>query len=1347
VRPAVVVVVVLGVALPAAVLRHARGAAPSPPAIEQDHRNPLLLRDAAGERPVRTADEWAMRRAGILEGMQAAMGRLPDRSRLPALDVKVTAEVKGEGFTRQTITFVAEGAERVPAHLYLPTSRRPPDTRGPAMLALHQTSDKGKLDLAGEGPNPNMGYAPELARRGYVVLCPDYPSFGEYAGYDFAADKYESGSMKGIFNHMRAVDLLQARDDVDPHRVGAIGHSLGGHNAIFLAVFDERVKVAVSSCGWTALHDYYGGKLDGWTSDRYVPRIRDVYGLDPDRVPFDMPELIAAIAPRAFLSISPVRDDNFAVEGVKKGIAAAAPVFELLGAKDALHVRYPDCAHDFPPPERETAFAFIDKALQVIPPAGPKAAAPDETGDDFAAELPRIPPREPAEALRAFQTLPGFRIELAAAEPNVASPVALSFDERGRMFVCEMRDYSEQDKDRLGRVRMLEDLDDDGIFEKSTVYADDLSWPTAVLCVGGGVYVGAAPDILWLKDTDGDGRADERTVIFTGFGRSNVQGLLNSFHWGLDNRVHGATSTSGGQVRRPEQPEAEAINLGGRDFSFDPQALEIRAESGGGQHGMSFDDWGRKFVSANSDHIQMVMVPDRYLAADPHLTLPSARESIAADGPQAEVFRISPVEPWRVVRTRLRTSGAVPGIVEGGGRAAGYFTGATGVTIYRGDAFPPEYRGQAFVGDVGSNIIHRKVLEPNGVGLIARRIDEGREFVASHDIWFRPAQFANAPDGALYVIDVCREVIEHPASLPPVIKRHLDLTSGRDRGRIWRIVPDGFRRRPAPRLDAATTAELVANLGHRNGWHRDTAARLLFERRDPAAIPLLETLATSSNMPEARVHAMYALHGLRGLSEAVLDRGLADASPHVREHAVSLLATSVTYLSSTHTIREWNRKLTPLAADADPRVRFQVALCYSTPDSPDAPVVIDTLLRNAGDDRWLRAAALSKGARDPVRSLETLLAKPDDPFATSDRGRVVVTALVRTMGARNDPAQVTAALQTATNHPRLAADVLGALSEGLASAGASLRDRLEREPEARATFDRLLDDARKVAADPDADVPARVTALRLLATDSLATGRATFAAALSGNAPQDVQLAALAALDRFADPAVGPMLTMAWPGMTPAVRTAAGNVIFARPERAVAYLDAVEAGTIRAADVDRARLKTLESGDDAALRDRAAKLLASGAAAGRQEVFESYRPALSLAGDAARGRAVFERTCAACHRADDVGREIGPNLAAMKSRGAEAVLLNVIDPNREVNPQFVEYVVQTKAGRTTSGMLASETAGGITLKRAGGETETVSRTDVKRMRSSGLSLMPEGLEQGIDRQGMADLIAYVMSAK
>jgi putative heme-binding domain-containing protein len=236
-------------------------------------------------------------------------------------------------------------------------------------------------------------------------------------------------------------------------------------------------------------------------------------------------------------------------------------------------------------------------------------------------------------------------------------------------------------------------------------------------------------------------------------------------------------------------------------------------------------------------------------------------------------------------------------------------------------------------------------------------------------------------------------------------------------------------------------------------------------------------------------------------------------------------------------------------------------------------------------------------------------------------------------------------------------------------------------------------------------------------------------------------------MDRFASPDVGAILTKAWPTFTPAVRAAAANVLFARPERATVFLDAVESGKIRAADVDKSRLQALSTSDNAELKARAKKLLAAAPTGARQQVFDSFHESLSMKGDEARGKVLFEKTCVACHRLNGTGQEIGPNLAAMKARGAEAILVNVIDPNREVNPQFVEYIVQTKSGRTTSGLLAAETASGVTLKRAGGETETIARADIKRMRSSGLSLMPENLEQGMDKQAFADLIAYILASK
>lgn len=1300
-----------------------------------DHSRLLVYRDAAGkEHAITTAADWLKRRTHILAGMQQAMGPLPDRSNLPPLDVQVreSETVSGDGYTRLTISFVAEAGDRIPAYLYLPAGR-PLDEKRAAILALHPTGAAGKGIVDGAGPLANRGYAKELARRGYVVLAPDYPSFGDYK-YDFKTGNYVSGTMKGIFNHMRAVDLLQSRSEIDPGRIGVIGHSLGGHNAMFAGVFDERLKVIVSSCGWTPFHEYYQGKIAGWTSDRYMPRLKDVYALDPDKVPFDFYEVVAALAPRAFFSVSPLRDSNFDVGGVRKAEAKARPVFELLGAADNLQVRYPDCEHDFPDEMRAAAYDFIDSVL-----AHQRA---DKT--DFADELPRIPPHEPAAALATFQTLPGFKIEQVAAEPLVHSPVAVAFDANSRMYVVEMIDYSEQDKEFLGTVRLLEDTDGDGRFDKSTLFADNLSWPTAIACYDGGVFVGAAPDIVYLKDSDGDGRADIRRTVFTGFGRSNVQGLFNSFQWGLDNRIHGATSSSGAQVRRPDDPDGKPLQLSGRDFAFDPRTLLIEPVSGGAQHGLSFDDWGRKFVSSNSDHIQLVMYEDRCIARNRRLAAPGARLSIAADGPQAEVFRISPVEPWRIVRTRLRVAGKEKGPVEGGGRAAGYFTGATGVTIYRGNAWPAEYRGQAFIGDVGSNIVHRKLLEPDGVALIARRADQGHEFVASTDIWFRPAQFANAPDGNLYIIDVYREVIEHPASLPPVIKKHLDLTSGRDRGRIYRVVADRFSQPELPRLGQAGTAELVATLDHRNGWHRDTAARLLFERADRSAVGPLTKLAGNARLPEGRMHALYALAGLGALTAEIVLPRLNDESPHVREHAIRL---SEALAPDSAEIRQ---RFAALADDSDVRVRYQLAFSLGALPESVRTRPLARLLRRDPQDRWIRLAALTSLSEGAAAVLVEL--SDDGAFQKTAAAATVCGELAQLVGAQGRQSEVLATLAAIDAIPpeqsKLATGIMVALTEGLSRSGSPLQSQVAgRSGKANELLAAALVSARKIAVDDAAAIPDRVEAIHTLALAPYPENRAAFSGLLESREPQDVQMAALAALGRYHDPEIGILLADGWPTFGPKLRAAVQETIFSRTGWLLTFLERVDRDEVPAADLEPARLKLLESHPDVAVRDKARSAAAKVKLGRRQDVFDAYRPALDLAGDSARGKTHFQKICAVCHRLENVGTEIGPNLATLQNRGAEAILLNVLDPNREVNPQYVNYIVVTTEGRSLTGLIAGETATSITLKRQENATDTVLRADIDQLKSTGQSIMPEGLEKQLDRQAMADLIAYLLSVK
>lgn len=330
----------------------------------------ISYRDSSGmKKPVNTLAEWKQKRGQILESMQQAMGQLPGRSGLPALDIQITDSLKEDHYTRLTISFSVAENERVPAYLYVPLQKDKLE-KLPAMLALHQTGAPGKQLVDGQD-----AYAKELAQRGYVVIAPDYPGFGDLKNYDFENDRYQSGTMKGIFNHMRCVDLLQAREDVDAERIGVIGHSLGGHNAMFVGAFDTRLKVIISSCGWTLMDYYdigeaskqYGGRLGPWAQERYMPMLRNKYNLDADKIPFDFDEVIAALAPRAFFSNSPLNDSNFEVSGVRKGIAAASEVYRFLQAENKLQIRYPNAGHDFPPEIRLEAYRFIDKILEHAP--------------------------------------------------------------------------------------------------------------------------------------------------------------------------------------------------------------------------------------------------------------------------------------------------------------------------------------------------------------------------------------------------------------------------------------------------------------------------------------------------------------------------------------------------------------------------------------------------------------------------------------------------------------------------------------------------------------------------------------------------------------------------------------------------------------------------------------------------------------------------------------------------------------------------------------------------------------------------------------------------------------------
>jgi dienelactone hydrolase len=310
---------------------------------------------------IRTPSDWQRRRQHIVLGIEQVMGPLPRPQQPIPLDVVILEEHRERHFTRRKVAYRTDRPDkRVSAWLVLPNAE--PAARNAAVLCLHQTTPAGKDSPVGLADRPTLHYARELAERGFVTLSPDYPSLGEHE-HDFDADEYASGSMKAIYDNVRAIDLMQSLPEVDSERVGCIGHSLGGHNGLFTAVFDERIKAVVTCCGFTRFHKYMKGDLTGWSGPRYMPRIKSQYGLSPYRMPFDFTEVTAAIAPRAVFIVAPAHDDNFDVNGVRDVVAAARPVYELHGRPDQMRAIYPDAGHDFPDAARHEAYDFLEAAL------------------------------------------------------------------------------------------------------------------------------------------------------------------------------------------------------------------------------------------------------------------------------------------------------------------------------------------------------------------------------------------------------------------------------------------------------------------------------------------------------------------------------------------------------------------------------------------------------------------------------------------------------------------------------------------------------------------------------------------------------------------------------------------------------------------------------------------------------------------------------------------------------------------------------------------------------------------------------------------------------------------------
>lgn len=583
------------------------------------------------------------------------------------------------------------------------------------------------------------------------------------------------------------------------------------------------------------------------------------------------------------------------------------------------------------------------------------------------------PPMSPEDSRQAIRVRPGFAVELVASEPLIKAPAVFDWDAQGRLWVVEMPDYPlgmDGKGQPGGAVKILTDSDADGRYDQSTTFLEGLPFPTGIMPWRNGVIIAASPDILFATDTDDDGRADEKRVLFTGFTEGNEQHRLNGFEWGLDGWLYGANGDSGGVVN--------GVSISGRDFRFRPDSGEFEAESGQTQYRRMRDDWGNWFGNNNPTWLWHYTISDTHLRRNPKLAVNTTKRILANYPDPTRVFAVS--------QMAIRFNQP---------QAAGHVTSGCGSSPYRDALFGPAFATSVFACEPVHNVVHREMLTPDGATFTSKRSDDeqDREFLASTDPWFRPVMTRTGPDGALYIADYYRFVLEHPEWIAPETRSRIDLRAGADKGRIYRVVPNGVKLRPAPNLAKLDNAALVAALDSPNGWQRDTVQRLLYERAAKDTSPVLRQLAAKASQPNVRVQALAALDTLRSLDVGTVRAALHDADAHVRVQALRVSETLAQHLE------ELLPALLACTEDDDFTVRHQLALSLGAFRDARAAAALEKLAEREGADVQMRLAIMSSlqpdsalfvklnQAAKPAAAPVLELPKPSTP----DRAKVIAS--------------------------------------------------------------------------------------------------------------------------------------------------------------------------------------------------------------------------------------------------------------------------------------------------------------------------------------------------------------------
>ena len=610
-------------------------------------------------------------------------------------------------------------------------------------------------------------------------------------------------------------------------------------------------------------------------------------------------------------------------------------------------------------------------------------------------------PLAPEKTLESLELREGFRIELFASEPFIRDPVSMEFDEQGNVYVVEMPDYPYRPEDGKGQGRIIQikDTNGDGRVDQSVVFADSLMEATSILPWKGGLIVTTAPYILYLKDTNGDGKSDTREVLFSGFFAQNSEAQITSLSFGVDNWIYAANNGQAGEVISNKDPDAPALSMSGADFRFRMDRNQFERTTGSGQFGQTLDDWGNRFITQNTLHIQQTVVPWKYWHRHPYL--PSFKASANISDHELEMFQKTPPPYWRAERTNRRNKDFQERKLDRVEYAEDHFTGASGGTIYTGDGFPKEYYGNVFTGDVAGNLVHRDILSPtdNSPVFVAKRdeAEKSKEFLASTDSWFRPANFSQGPDGYLYLIDFYRQHIETPVSIPDDLKADMDFLNGTRLGRIYRILPtnaSATENRTAD-LQKKSTAELVKLLSHPSRWWRLQAQRLILERQDTSVVQELQALFDQSEDAKVRLHAIYSLEGLNSLTNELVKKMLKDSSPGIREHGLILSERFPDCLAQA--IEKID--------DPSIKVAFQATLTVGDFHGEKVVAALAHAITNYGQDPWFQTAVLSSEDGSSTELLKLLIAQKF--FAANDAWKAsFLETFSYIEGARNQKEQI-----------------------------------------------------------------------------------------------------------------------------------------------------------------------------------------------------------------------------------------------------------------------------------------------------------------------------------------------------